>query len=140
MCGIIGYTGKKQAAPILLDGLESLTYRGYDSAGIAVMGPDGLPQVYKKTGKLENLTASLNGNMPGGSTGIGHTRWATHGGPTDANAHPHMDCRGEVVVVHNGIVEKLHRAQARACGRGPRVLIPDRFRVHFTPDRTVSRW
>ena len=105
MCGIIGYTGNKQAAPILLNGLESLTYRGYDSAGIAVMGPGGLPQVYKKTGKLENLTASLNGNMPGGSTGIGHTRWATHGGPTDANAHPHMDCRGEVVVVHNGIVE-----------------------------------
>lgn len=105
MCGIIGYTGKKQAAPILLDGLSSLTYRGYDSAGIAVMGPDGQPQVYKKTGKLENLTASLNGNMPSGSTGIGHTRWATHGGPTDANAHPHMDCRGEVVVVHNGIVE-----------------------------------
>ena len=105
MCGIIGYTGKKQAAPILIEGLASLTYRGYDSAGIAVMGADGLPQVYKKTGKLENLTASLNGNMPGGSTGIGHTRWATHGGPTDANAHPHMDCRGEVVVVHNGIVE-----------------------------------
>ena len=105
MCGIIGYTGKKQAAPVLLEGLASLTYRGYDSAGIAVMGPDGQPQVYKKTGKLENLTASLNGNMPNGSTGIGHTRWATHGGPTDANAHPHMDCRGEVVVVHNGIVE-----------------------------------
>ena len=105
MCGIIGYTGNKQAAPILLNGLESLTYRGYDSAGIAVMGPGRLPQVYKKTGKLENLTASLNGNMPGGSTGIGHTRWATHGGPTDANAHPHMDCRGEVVIVHNGIVE-----------------------------------
>ena len=105
MCGIIGYTGKKQAAPILIEGLASLTYRGYDSAGIAVMGADGLPQVYKKTGKLENLTASLNGNMPGGSTGIGHTRWATHGGPTDANAHPHMDCRGEVVVAHNGIVE-----------------------------------
>ena len=105
MCGIIGYTGGNQAAPILLQGLSSLTYRGYDSAGIAVMGPDGQPQVYKKTGRLENLTASLNGAMPRGSTGIGHTRWATHGGPTDANAHPHMDCRGEVVVVHNGIVE-----------------------------------
>ena len=105
MCGIIGYTGRSEAGPILLQGLSSLTYRGYDSAGIAVMGPDGLPQVYKKTGKLENLTASLNGAMPRGSTGIGHTRWATHGGPTDANAHPHMDCRGEVVVVHNGIVE-----------------------------------
>ena len=105
MCGIIGYAGDKQAAPILLEGLASLTYRGYDSAGIAVMGPDGLPRVYKKTGKLENLTASLNGATPDGFTGVGHTRWATHGGPTDANAHPHMDCRGEVVVVHNGIVE-----------------------------------
>ncbi len=105
MCGIIGYTGNKQAAPILLEGLASLTYRGYDSAGIAVMDADGAPQVYKKAGKLENLSASLNGATPGGSTGIGHTRWATHGGPTDANAHPHMDCRGEIVVVHNGIVE-----------------------------------
>ncbi len=105
MCGIIGYTGKKQAAPILIDGLATLTYRGYDSSGIAVMDPGGLPQVYKKAGKLENLTAALNGTMPTGSTGIGHTRWATHGGPTDANAHPHMDCRSEVVVVHNGIVE-----------------------------------
>ena len=105
MCGIIGYTGNKQAAPILLDGLASLTYRGYDSAGIAVIDSDGQPRVYKKTGKLENLTSSLNGAIPVGSTGIGHTRWATHGGPSDANAHPHMDCRGEVVVVHNGIVE-----------------------------------
>ena len=105
MCGIIGYTGNERAAPILLEGLSSLTYRGYDSAGIAVMGADGLPRVYKKAGRLENLTESLNGATPGGSTGIGHTRWATHGGPTDANAHPHMDCRGEIVVVHNGIVE-----------------------------------
>ncbi len=120
MCGIIGYTGKKQAAPILLEGLASLTYRGYDSAGIAVMGPNGLPQVYKKTGKLENLIASLNGSVPSGSTGIGHTRWATHGGPTDANAHPHMDCLGEVVVVHNGIVENYIALKRELVAEGHR--------------------
>ena len=105
MCGIIGYTGRRQAAPILMEGLASLAYRGYDSAGIAVLGEDGSPRVYKKRGKLDNLSASLNGDMPAGYAGIGHTRWATHGGPTDANAHPHTDCRGEVAVVHNGIVE-----------------------------------
>ena len=105
MCGIIGYSGKRQAAPILLDGLATLEYRGYDSAGIAVVGPDGLPQLFKRTGKLANLASSLDGAMPTGVTGIGHTRWATHGGPTDQNAHPHTDCSGKVVVVHNGIVE-----------------------------------
>ena len=105
MCGIIGYTGRKQAASILLEGLSTLEYRGYDSAGIGVVTSDGRLRLDKKSGKLVNLIASLNGVSPEGTTGIGHTRWATHGGPTDSNAHPHTSCGGDVVAVHNGIVE-----------------------------------
>ena len=105
MCGIIGYTGRRQAAPILLEGLSTLEYRGYDSSGIGVVTPDGRVRLDKKSGKLANLRSSLNGDLPQGFTGIGHTRWATHGGPTDSNAHPHTGCGGDVVAVHNGIVE-----------------------------------
>ena len=112
MCGIIGYTGRKQAAPILLEGLSTLEYRGYDSAGIGVVAPDGRARLKKKTGKLANLRSSLNGALPEGSTGIGHTRWATHGGPTDSNAHPHTSCGGDVVAVHNGIVENYRELKS----------------------------
>jgi glucosamine--fructose-6-phosphate aminotransferase (isomerizing) len=107
MCGIIGYTGQKAAAPILLEGLSRLEYRGYDSAGIAVMGPSGDPDVRKSNGKLAALLESIGDGLPEGTTGIGHTRWATHGGPTELNAHPHTDCNNEVAVVHNGIVENF---------------------------------
>ena len=105
MCGIIGYTGSKAATPIILDGLTSLEYRGYDSAGIAVIDSAGEPSIHKAAGKLENLKKILENGHPEGTSGIGHTRWATHGGPTDFNAHPHTDCGGDVMVVHNGIVE-----------------------------------
>ena len=105
MCGIIGYTGQRLAAPILLEGLASLEYRGYDSSGIAVLGPNGEPVVRRSSGKLSKLKAALQNGLPEGVTGIGHTRWATHGAPTDSNAHPHMDCHDQVMVVHNGIVE-----------------------------------
>ncbi len=105
MCGIIGYTGTRRAAPIILEGLGTLEYRGYDSVGIAVIGPDGDSQVYKSSGKLSALRSSLANGLPKGYTGLGHTRWATHGRPTDDNAHPHNDCSGNVTVVHNGIVE-----------------------------------
>ena len=105
MCGIIGYAGLQEAAELLLEGLGTLEYRGYDSAGIAVVGSDGTTSVYKRMGKLSNLQSALNGAMPEGRLGIGHTRWATHGAPSDTNAHPHTDCSGDVVVVHNGIVE-----------------------------------
>ena len=107
MCGIIGYTGYRPAAQILLEGLSRLEYRGYDSAGIAVVGPTGDPSVRKSQGKLSVLMEALGDGLPEGTSGIGHTRWATHGGPTDLNAHPHTDCHGEVVVVHNGIVENF---------------------------------
>ena len=105
MCGIIGYTGSKEAAPILLDGLARLEYRGYDSAGIAVVGASGAVAVRKAPGKLNTLVLSIEGALPECNVGIGHTRWATHGAPNESNAHPHLDCLGEVVVAHNGIVE-----------------------------------
>lgn len=104
MCGIVGYVGGRQATPILLDSLKRLEYRGYDSAGIAVCHA-GAIEVRKTEGRLSKLEAQLNGEGPRGSVGIGHTRWATHGRPSDVNAHPHSDCRGELAVVHNGIIE-----------------------------------
>jgi len=105
MCGIVGYVGKKQVVPVILDGLRRLEYRGYDSAGIAVGGNgDGL-QVRRAEGKLRNLENVVRLKPMHGTYGIGHTRWATHGCPTEENAHPHRDCTGRVVVVHNGIIE-----------------------------------
>ena len=105
MCGIIGYTGTEPAGPILLNALHRLEYRGYDSAGIAVQSADGGLVVRKTSGKLNALRTMLSNGTPAGIAGIGHTRWATHGGPTDDNAHPHSDCHGNVTIVHNGIVE-----------------------------------
>ncbi len=117
MCGIIGYAGDRDAAPLLLDGLQRLEYRGYDSAGIAVLADDEI-KVTKGAGKLAVLRAALEGAHPHGSTGIGHTRWATHGKPTTDNAHPHLDCRDEVVVIHNGIVENYLALRAELRTRG----------------------
>ncbi len=105
MCGIVGYVGKKRVVPVILDGLRRLEYRGYDSAGIAVGGNgDGL-QVRRAEGKLRNLEEAIRLKPLDGTYGIGHTRWATHGRPTEENAHPHRDCTGKIVVVHNGIIE-----------------------------------
>ncbi|MGH2349858.1 MAG: glutamine--fructose-6-phosphate transaminase (isomerizing) [bacterium] len=107
MCGIMGYVGSRQALPILLDGLRRLEYRGYDSAGVAVLG-GGRIEVRKAAGKLSRLEqVTTNGDGLLGTVGIGHTRWATHGLPTDQNAHPHTDCTGTVVVIHNGIIENF---------------------------------
>jgi glucosamine--fructose-6-phosphate aminotransferase (isomerizing) len=105
MCGIVGYVGEEQALPILMDGLSRLEYRGYDSAGVAVL--DGGVQVIRKAGKLEVLEKELALHEVAGTTGIGHTRWATHGGPTDRNAHPHSDCSGRIALIHNGIIENF---------------------------------
>ena len=104
MCGIVGYVGPRQAGPIIFDGLRRLEYRGYDSAGIAVLDRDEV-DVRRAVGKLDNLASALAEEPLHGTSGIGHTRWATHGKPAEHNAHPHTDCRGNVVVVHNGIVE-----------------------------------
>src|SRR5579872_2170442 len=105
MCGIVGYIGEQNAAPIILEGLKRLEYRGYDSAGMAVYGGDKRLTVRRAKGKLTNLERAIEANPLDGAFGIGHTRWATHGRPTEENAHPHRDCTGRLVVVHNGIVE-----------------------------------
>jgi glucosamine--fructose-6-phosphate aminotransferase (isomerizing) len=104
MCGIIGYIGSKSVVPVLLDGLRRMEYRGYDSAGIALVGPEGLT-LRRSAGKLANLEKEIQARPVDGLYGIGHTRWATHGRPTEENAHPHRDCSGRIVVVHNGIIE-----------------------------------
>ncbi len=118
MCGIIGYTGEREAVPLLLDGLQRLEYRGYDSAGIAVIDDLQAIEVVKTAGKLSALRSGLEGAHPAGSTGIAHTRWATHGKPTEENAHPHRDCRGDIVVIHNGIVENYLELRAELKSRG----------------------
>src|SRR3989344_7925149 len=107
MCGIVGYTGKQKALPILMGGIKKLEYRGYDSAGFAVAGSAGVTTL-KAVGKVENLVHKINGingEQIAGSLGIVHSRWATHGGVTELNAHPHTDCKGEIWLVHNGIIE-----------------------------------
>src|SRR5271157_3292240 len=105
MCGIVGYIGHQKAVPIILDGLRRLEYRGYDSAGIAVLNGDNHLSIRRASGKLRNLEDVLRFDPVEGNYGIGHTRWATHGRPTEENAHPHRDCTGDIVVVHNGIIE-----------------------------------
>jgi len=105
MCGIVGYIGPKKVVPVIIEGLRKLEYRGYDSAGIAVVTQDGKLEVRRAPGKLRNLEEVLQKSPIEGTYGIGHTRWATHGRPTEENAHPHRDCSGQIVVVHNGIIE-----------------------------------
>jgi glucosamine--fructose-6-phosphate aminotransferase (isomerizing) len=105
MCGIVGYVGKRKAVPILLDGLRRLEYRGYDSAGVAVVREDSVLELRRAEGKLRNLEEVLRDKPINGIFGIGHTRWATHGRPSEENAHPHRDCNGDIVVVQNGIIE-----------------------------------
>ena len=107
MCGIVGYTGPRDAGPVLLDGLRRLEYRGYDSAGIALVTENGDLFVEKRAGKVAVLTDALGGGPPSAGIGLGHTRWATHGRPSDLNAHPHSDCTGRITVIHNGIVENF---------------------------------
>jgi glucosamine--fructose-6-phosphate aminotransferase (isomerizing) len=117
MCGIVGYTGSRQAAPLLLEGLKRLEYRGYDSAGIALV-EDGRLDVYKAPGKISVLEKELGKSLPTGRTGIGHTRWATHGAPNTVNAHPHTDCGGTVALIHNGIIENAGALRTALLKRG----------------------
>jgi glucosamine--fructose-6-phosphate aminotransferase (isomerizing) len=119
MCGIVGYIGERDSVPIILDSLQRLEYRGYDSAGIAVIDAAGALTGTKAEGKLQRLAERLrNGGRISGRVGVGHTRWATHGRPSDANAHPHMDCSGKIAVVHNGIIENYAPLRARLIERG----------------------
>jgi glucosamine--fructose-6-phosphate aminotransferase (isomerizing) len=119
MCGIVGYIGKQDALPILLDGLKNLEYRGYDSAGIMVFGDQGL-RVVKAVGKVSNLEDKVEESprLFNGKVGIAHTRWATHGRVTETNAHPHWDCKGEIFVVHNGIIENYKELKSELLARG----------------------
>ena len=117
MCGIVGYTGPQSASHPLIEGLRRLEYRGYDSAGIA-LGTPGKLFLEKKAGKLSNLENSLDASLPNVHSGIGHTRWATHGGPTDGNAHPHVDNEGKLAVIHNGIIENYTELRAQLEAKG----------------------
>src|SRR5881396_1503398 len=118
MCGIVGYVGKRQAAPIILEGLRRLEYRGYDSAGISVLQDDELP-TRKKKGKIDEGLAQLLRAQPlPGCVGLGHTRWATHGPPSDENSHPHYDQSGRLAVVHNGVIENFDRIKERLVQKG----------------------
>src|SRR5947208_15269358 len=106
MCGIVGYVGPREALPLLMGGLRRLEYRGYDSAGVAVQENGALDDL-RAEGKLDNLAAIVTTQPTAGHTGIGHTRWATHGRPSEQNAHPHVDCGGVTAVIHNGIIENF---------------------------------
>jgi glucosamine--fructose-6-phosphate aminotransferase (isomerizing) len=121
MCGIVGYVGTKKATPLLIEGLKRLEYRGYDSAGVAVVANGGLV-VQKAAGKIATLESQLKGDVLSGTTGVGHTRWATHGAPTTKNAHPHTDCAGNVAVVHNGIIENSGALRTMLSERGHRFV------------------
>ncbi len=124
MCGVVGYTGSKQAAPWLLDGLQTLEYRGYDSAGIQVVSPSGNLHGVKCAGRVATLRERAAAANPTGTCGIGHTRWATHGAPTDRNAHPHLDGTGRIAVVHNGIIENFQELRRELLAAG-HVLVSD---------------
>ena len=120
MCGIVGYVGDRQAWPIVVEGLRRLEYRGYDSAGVAVVEPEGGLHLRKTVGRVVGLLHDSTCPDPEGSAGLGHTRWATHGRPTEANSHPHTDCTGRIAVAHNGIVENYLSLKAELQSRGHR--------------------
>ncbi|MBA2557826.1 MAG: glutamine--fructose-6-phosphate transaminase (isomerizing) [Chloroflexi bacterium] len=121
MCGIVGYIGPREAAPILMEGLARLEYRGYDSAGIALVTAAGELFVEKRAGKLANLRTALLDATPSAALGLAHTRWATHGRPNDLNAHPHVDCTGDITVIHNGIIDNFKELRDGLAARGHRL-------------------
>ena len=118
MCGIVGYTGYREAYPILIKGLHRLEYRGYDSAGVATLGEDGKLKIYKAVGKVVNLEQQAEGNDHSGTLGIAHTRWATHGAPNERNAHPHLSQSGKLTLVHNGIIENAGILRQQLSSKG----------------------
>lgn len=148
MCGIVGYVGKKRVVPVIIDGLKRLEYRGYDSAGIAVAGNGEGLQVRRAEGKLRNLEEVIRLKPMDGTYGIGHTRWATHGRPTEENAHPHRDCSGNIVVVHNGIVENYMTLKKRLREDGHKFStetdteviahLVEKYYIRENPDKKVT--
>src|SRR2546429_602655 len=119
MCGIVGYVGHRDALSFILPGLRRIEYRGYDSAGIATVSKTSLA-VRKATGRIADLEALLAADRPKGTLGVGHTRWATHGRPSDTNAHPHLDCQSQLAVVHNGIIENYRELRKTLAAEGHR--------------------
>lgn len=145
MCGIVGYIGKKPAVPFLMEGLEKLSYRGYDSAGIAILENDKV-EIHKKSGKVAVLQQEIEGKTFASLSGIAHTRWATHGGPTDANAHPHSDCSGHISIVHNGIIENYHGLRKRLIEQGHKFcsdtdteVIVHLIEQHYDPSKGLAQ-
>src|SRR5436189_1063815 len=137
MCGIFGYVGPRPSDQVILDGLKRLEYRGYDSAGIAVVS-DGALSLRRAKGKLKNLADLLQKDPLGGAYGVGHTRWATHGRPSEENAHPHRDCKGRIVVAHNGIIENYLALKRKLIEEGHKFttetdteVIAHRLEKHF---------
>ena len=128
MCGIVGYIGEKQATNIIIEGLAKLEYRGYDSAGVAILDNSGELNVEKAKGRLAILEERLNKHNLLGKSGIGHTRWATHGIPSDSNAHPHVNENGNVAVVHNGIIENYLEIKKWFARARCTFCIADRYR------------
>ena len=118
MCGIVGYIGKREACPILLKGLSRLEYRGYDSAGVALINDNGNLVIYKTKGKVSDLEHAIEGKDQSGSVGIAHTRWATHGEPNDVNAHPHFSESGNLALIHNGIIENYRSLKTELQNQG----------------------
>lgn len=144
MCGIVGYIGRRKAYPVLIDGLRRLEYRGYDSAGVALINEKGELNVYKSVGKVDDLERETEGKDVSGHVGIAHTRWATHGEPSTANAHPHCSCHGNLALVHNGIIENYATLKEKLCAKGyvfksntdTEVLVQliDYIQTHGAPD------
>ena len=144
MCGIVGYIGRRKAYPVLIDGLRRLEYRGYDSAGVALINEKGELNVYKSVGKVADLERETEGKDVSGHVGIAHTRWATHGEPSTANAHPHCSCHGNLALVHNGIIENYATLKEKLCAKGyvfksntdTEVLVQliDYIKTHGAPD------
>jgi len=118
MCGIVAYIGHREAYPIIIKGLKRLEYRGYDSAGVALLTPEKALNIYKKSGKVADLENESKGKDLHANTGMGHTRWATHGAPNDVNAHPHLSQSGEFAIIHNGIIENYHSLKTALIERG----------------------
>ena len=139
MCGIVGYVGSKPLLPVLMEGLRRLEYRGYDSAGVAVVR-NGEMFIRRSAGKLSNLDVVLEKDPIEGQFGIGHTRWATHGRPTEENAHPHRDCRGRIVVVHNGIIENYLELKRELTAEGHKFVTETDTEIvaHLRPASVVG--
>ncbi len=145
MCGIVAYLGDREAGPVLIEGLRRLEYRGYDSAGLSVVTPEGHVATVKKAGKIAELELAIDGNMPKGSVGIAHTRWATHGPPNEANSHPHLSRDGDIALIHNGIIENAEHLKRRLQELGYEFLSDTDTEtvVHlidhlYTPGRTLE--